>query len=267
MSDSSGGSNLRNQGIWRGVDFSGLTVVLGAGTGQLIRLLDEQAKAADGQVIVLSFGRAPLQALAAPPSGSRLTRIQGRPRQVPVLAEVADLLVVSGVLREIPPAKLDTMTEELWRILVPGGQLRISDIVEPSEAPYNAAWSERNRIVRKLAASLEQPTALAVSLPLVAASVQRAGFENLAVSLLPGYALTDEWLENTVASVRTMASRLTDRSIRDEVLGSCLARLTAAYARGDQRAAERFVLRGSKPGDLALDMEASFVEKDLWTET
>lgn len=267
MSGSSSGSNMRSQGIWRGVDFSGLTVVLGAGTGQLIRLLYEQAKAADGQVIVLSFGREPLQALAASASDSRLTRIQGRPRQVPVLAEVADLLVVSGVLREVPPAKLDPMTEELWRILVPGGRLRISDIVEPGEAPHNMAWSERNRVVRKLAAALEQPTALAVSLPIVAAAVQRAGFENLAVSLLPGYALTDEWLENTIASIRTMTSRLVDRSIRDEVLGSCLERLKAAYARGGQRAAERFVLRGSKPGDLALDMESSYVEEDLWTET
>ena len=36
-----------------------------------------------------------------------------------------------------------------------------------------------------------------------------------------------------------------------------------AYARGNQTAAERFVLQATKAGNLALDMDAAFTEEDL----
>jgi hypothetical protein len=89
------------------------------------------------------------------------------------------------------------------------------------------------------------------------------GFENLGVTVLPGFSLTDAWIEDTVNALRTMAGRVADRSAREEILNHDLPRLVAAYNQGDQRAAERFVLRGTKIGDLALDMEASFTEDDL----
>ena len=66
-----------------------------------------------------------------------------------------------------------------------------------------------------------------------------------------------------VALQRAMAARVVDRQVRDEILQQDLSRLVKAYTREGQRGAERFVLQGTKAGDLALDMEASFTEEDL----
>jgi SAM-dependent methyltransferase len=259
------GQHIEEASLWRGVDFSGLTVVLGVGTGRLINLLNEEVVAAQGRLIVLGYNLAQIKTLAPLQVSSHLTLMQGRPRQIPVLSEAVDLLVVNGVLREVPENRLDVMFEELWRVLVPGGRLRISDIIEPSEAAQHHAWAERNRIVRRLGQALEQPTALSVNLPRAAAALRAVGFENPNLALLPGYVLTDAWLEETVNAMRAMAARVTDRPLRNAILNQDLKRLVAAYAEGEQRAAQRFVLRATKVGELALDMEASFTEDDLLT--
>jgi SAM-dependent methyltransferase len=248
---------------WRGIDLSGVTVVLGVGTGRQIELLNQEIAASGGHLLVLAADRAQLGAVLPLRDHGPLTLIQGRIRQISVLSETVDLLVVNGLLREVPTRRLRAMAEELWRVLVPGGQLRISDIIEPTEAEDNHAWAERNRIVRKLADALERPTALSVDLPAAAAALQSAGFQDLGLSFLPGYALTDAWLEETVNAIRAMASRVVDRQLRHEIVEQDLSDLVGAYAAGQQRAPQRFVLQGSKPGDLALDMEASFTEEDL----
>lgn len=248
---------------WRGVDLSGVTVVLGVGTGRQIGLLNQQIAASGGHLLVLATDWTRLGTVAPLRADGPLTPIQARPRGLPVLSETVDLLVVNGVLREVPTRRLRAFAEELWRVLVPGGRLRISDIIEPTEAVDNRAWAERNRIVRKLADALERPTALSVDLPAAATALQSAGFQNLGLSFLPGYALTDAWLEETVNAVRTMSSRLVDPQVRHEIVEQDLAALVDAYAAGGQRAPQRFVLQGAKPGDLALDMEASFTEEDL----
>ena len=248
---------------WRGIDLSGITVVLGVGTGRQIALLNRQIAASGGHLLVLAADSSQLGAVRPLRIEGPLTPILGRTRSIPVLAETVDLLVVNGVLREVPTRRLRAMAEEMWRVLVPGGRLRIPDIIEPTEAADHRAWSQRNRIVRKLADSLDRPTALSVDLPAAATALQEAGFQNLGLSFLPGYALTDAWLEETVNAVRTMASRLVDPQVRHEIVEQDLAALVDAYAAGQQRAPQRFVLQGSKPGDLALDMEASFTEEDL----
>ena len=248
---------------WRGIDLSGITVVLGVGTGRQIALLNRQIAASGGHLLVLAADSSQLGAVRPLRIEGPLTPILGRTRSIPVLAETVDLLVVNGVLREVPTRRLRAMAEEMWRVLVPGGRLRISDIIEPTEATDSRAWAERNRIVRKLGEALERPTALSVDLPAAAAAIQSAGFQNLGLSFLPGYALTDAWLEETVNAVRNMASRVGDRGLRHEILEQDVADLVAAYTAGQQRAPQRFVLQGVKPGDLALDMEASFTEEDL----
>jgi hypothetical protein len=63
--------------------------------------------------------------------------------------------------------------------------------------------------------------------------------------------------------VRAIASRVGDPYLRQQIIEEGLPRLVSAYQQGDQRAAERFVIKGVRPGDLALDMEASFTEEDL----
>ncbi len=252
-----------NASPWRGIDLSGITVVLGIGTGRQIALLTRQIASSGGNLVVLTPDRAQLGTILPLRSEGPLTPIVGRTRHIPVLSETVDLLVVNGMLREVPPKRLHTVAEEMWRVLVPGGRLRISDIIEPSEIEEERAWTERNRIVRKLADSLARPTALSVDLPAAAAALQDAGFQNLGLSFLPGYALTDAWLEETVNAIRTMTSRLVDAQVRHEIMDEDIAALIAAYARGQQRAPQRFVLQGSKPGDLALDMEPSFTEEDL----
>jgi SAM-dependent methyltransferase len=261
--DPSNGSENLSGAMWRGIDFSGLTVVLGAGTGRLIELLAAQAAISSGNLVVVSQRMEALSALAGLRQQGSLTLIQARPRVVPVMDETVDLLVFSGSLREVPDNRLEAMFGELWRVIVPGGQLRISDIIEPSEAEYNKAWSERNRIVRKLGLALGRPTALAVDLRRAAMAARSMGFDDLAVSVLPGFALTEAWLEETTAAIRMMAGHVVDRDLRNEILSDDLARLVAVYRLGEQRAAERFVLRGAKVGNLALDMEASFTEEDL----
>jgi SAM-dependent methyltransferase len=249
--------------LWRGVDFSGLTVVLGVGTGRLIELLAQQVALARGTLVVISYSLRPLRALAPLRQYSALTFLHARPRQIPVLSETVDLLVVNGVLREVPDARLAAMFVELNRVLVPGGRIRITDIIAPSEAPEHRAWAERNRIVRLLGEALEQPTALAANIQRIAAAARALGLENLNLSFLPGYALNDAWLEDTIVSIRNMAGRLADPALRNRILTSELRRLATAYAQVAQTAAMRFVLSGNKVGELALDMEASFTEQDL----
>ena len=262
---SSNGYHNNDNVFWRGVDFSGVTLVLGVGTGRLIDLLRQQVQQSGGLLLAVSFRMQELERLAAY-WGAELgpaALMRARPRQIPLRDETVDLLVANGVLREVPPEHLETMFDELWRVLVPGGRIRVSDIIEPSEAPYDRAWAERNRIVRKLGWALNRPTALAVDVRQAALAIRSAGFERLGVSLLPGYDLTDAWLQDTVNSLRTMSARLVDRALRDEILNEDVPRLIAAYRQGGQKAAERFVLHGAKSGDLALDMEASFTEEDL----
>ena len=56
---------------------------------------------------------------------------------------------------------------------------------------------------------------------------------------------------------------MVERELRDQILNQDLQQLIASYTRGGQRAAERFVLQGTKIGDMALTMEAPFTEEDL----
>lgn len=251
-----------SQSTWRGVDFSGLTLVLGAGGGRLVDVLAEQVRQADGHLAVVDYQMSALRELE-PGGGRAMQRLRARYRQLPLLAESVDLLVVNGVLREAPEARFAALFEEFWRVLVQGGRLRISDVLEPSEADYDRTWRQRNSIVRALAALLGKPAALAVDLTAAAKALRQIGFEDLSVALLPGLALTEAWLEETVNAVRSMAARLVDRSQRDQIIECEVPKLIEAFAAGNQRAAERFVLSGHKVGSLALDMEASFTEDDL----
>ena len=248
---------------WQGIDFSGTALVLGVGTGRLIQMLVEQASRAAGQLLVTSFQRQSLDALVPLRQNGPITLIQSRPRQIPLVDESVDFLLANGVLRQVPAHLYGAMVEEIWRVLVPGAHLRISDIVEPSEAPYNQSWSVRNAVVRKLAKALARPTALSVDLKGLALALRTTGFEELSASLLPGYGLADAWLQETVESVRTMAAQVADKTLRDAILGADLSLLIDSYRTGGQRAAERVVLKGRKPGDLALEMRASFTEQDL----
>lgn len=249
--------------LGRGVDFSGLTVVLGVGTGRLVELLNQQAASSGGNLIVVSTHIQHLKRLTFLSQQGPLVPIHARLRHVPVLNETVDLLVVNGVLREVPENKLGALFEEFWRILVPGGKVRISDIIEPSEADYDRAWAERNRIVRKLSQALQRPAALSVDLKRVALAMRSVGFEELSISILPGLALTDAWLQETINAVRNMTAGIVDRRVRDEILTRDISSLVAAYSKGEQRAPGRFVLQGNKVGDIALNMEAPFTEEDL----
>lgn len=252
--------------LWRDVDLSGVTLLLGGGTGQLARLLDEQIARSDGQLVVVDYRTALLEALSQVAFSSHTWLIRARHRQAPVLSESVDLVVVNGILRQVPDDRLASIAEEYWRLLLPGGRLRVSDIVDSKDDASTTAWSERNRLVRKMAHAMGRPTAVSVDLKKAAEALQAAGFKGLKVALMPGYPLSDAWFENTVSSVRTMVARVADAAFREQVLSQDLARLREAYTRGGQRAADRFVIRGTKPGDLALDMEASFSEDDLWSE-
>lgn len=249
--------------LWRGVDLSGTTWVLGVGTGRLIELLAQGADSARGQLIVMGRRGAQLQALTPLRAHRSLALVEGRSHQIPALDETVDLLVVSGILREAPASQYEGFGEEIWRVLVPGGQLRVSDVIEPSEAEHDQAWALRNALVRKLGEALGRPTALSVDLRRLALALRTVGFEGLSLSLLPGYVLTDAWLEETANAIRTMAGQIAQRTLRDEILEIDLPRVSAAYQAGGQRAAQRFVLQGRKPGDLSLDMLASFTEEDL----
>jgi len=246
--------------LFQGVDLSGSTVVLGVGTGRLIALLADQVAQADGNLMVVSHSKKALAELRsylqATSVVSPVALFHAREREIPVLSETVDLLVANSVLREVPSSKLFAICEEFWRVLVPGGQLRISDIIEPCDEEHTRTWAERNRIVRKLGKALARPTALAVDLERAAVALRSAGFEDLSLALMPGLPLTDAWIEETVNALRAMTGRLVDRDLRDEILNSDISHFLRTYAAGGQRAAERFVLRGAKVGDLALDMEA-----------
>ncbi len=261
----SGQDGDSNQSIWRGVDFSGLTLVLGAGGGRLVDVLAAQVRQADGHLAVVDYQIPALRELV-PEHGHSPQCLRARYRQLPLLAESVDLLVVNGVLREAPGSRYEALFDEFWRVLVQGGRLRVSDILEPTEADYDQAWHERNAIVRALAALMDKPAALSVDLTAAAKALRQVGFEDLSVALLPGLALTDAWLEETVNAVHGMAARLADRSQRDQIIERKVPNLIAAYAAGNQRAPERFVLSGRKVGSLALDMESSFTEDDLLPE-
>ncbi len=253
----------RVDATWRGVDFSGLTVVLGVGTGRLIEVLARQSAASNGTLLVTDASRRRLESLQPLRKEAPLTLTAARPRHIPVMSDVVDLLVVNGILRDIPKDRLGTFFSEVFRVLVPGGRLRVSDIIEPQDPEHTAAWAVRNDIVRTLALASGRPAAIAVDLKAAALALQRAGFENLSVSLLPGYVLNDEWLEDTVNAIRNLAGRVVQRDVRASVIQQDIPRLVDAYARGDQTAAERFVLQGVKAGNLALDMDAAFTEEDL----
>ena len=253
----------RASDLWRGLDLSGTTLVLGVGTGRMIGLLCEQVALSGGQLLVLAPRSQALEPVAELAAYPHLARLVARGRDLPVRAGSIDLLVLNGALREVPTGRLEQQMEELWRALVPGGKLRVSDILEPGEADYDRAWAQRNAIIRRMAESLGRPTALAADLRRAAMALRAVGFDELHVTLLPGFGLSDVWLEETVTAISTMASRLADRAVRERVLGEGLPALVAAYRAGGQRATERFVLAGRKPGDLHLDMEASFTEQDL----
>jgi len=253
-SDALNGQGSTRNAVWRGVDCSGLAVVLGVGTGRLIKLLNRRVAASEGSLVAVSHDLGRLKALVPLMQEGPLALVHGRPGQIPALSGVVDLLVVNGILRQVRERQLEAMFDELWRVLVPGGLVRISDVIEPSRAPYNLAWAERNRIVRKLAKSLGRATALSVDVQGAAVGLRSAGFEDLHVSILPGYGLTDNWLQKTVNALRSMTARVVDRQVRNEILEQDISRLVRAYAQGGQRGAERFVLQGTKAGDLALTM-------------
>ena len=169
--------SLSQDDIWRGIDFSGLVVVVGAGTGRLIQLLAEQVALAQGQMIVLSYQQSSLVGLdQVLPENAQVLLMQGRSRQLPLAAECVDLMVVNGVLREVPETHYGRFFEEIWRVLVQGGQLRVSDIVEPSEEPHSRAWAQRNALIRALGAALKQPTAVAVDVRAAALALRADRF-------------------------------------------------------------------------------------------
>ena len=264
MAENETSSQFEQDPLWRGIDLSGITAVLGPAGGILLQTLAEQAAAVGGGIVIaLGYEIEPLQQIQPLAADLPLASVNARIRQLPLLDETVDLLVMNGTLRQVPPRRLDTMLEELWRVMVPGGQLRIADIMEPSEADYNEAWRLRNDVVSMLGQALEQPVALHVNLRDAAAALARVGFEDLSVNLLPGMPLTDGWLEGTREAVQAMAARVGDPALRRAIIQVYLPELLAAYAQGEQRAAERFVLSGRKIGDMALDMQASFTEEDL----
>lgn len=242
--------------LWRGIDFSGVTLVIGVGSGRLVELLDERVDASQGRLIVVGDRKQKLQQSTPEREKVGLTAIQAHLRDIPLLDQTVDLLVMSGVLRQVPEARLDVTFDELWRVLVPGGQLRISDLLEPPEAEHTQAWTQRNAIVRKLGRALDEPTAVSVDIQHAAKTLRSAGFDDLGISILPGAPLTQEWLEETIRAVRAMTSRVVDRKMQQQILNEDLEKLVKAYNQGDQRAAERFVLRGVKAGDVALNPES-----------
>ncbi|MHB1354674.1 MAG: class I SAM-dependent methyltransferase [Anaerolineae bacterium] len=248
---------------WRGLDFSGTTLVLGVGTGRQVPLLADKCRLAEGSLVVADINLERLRAVQSEQSDSVITWVQARLRQIPLCDEVVDLLVLNGLLREVPTARLAVVCDELWRVLAPGAKVRIADMLEPSEVDYHHAWTERNRIVRRLGLALEKPTALAVDITAAAKALRSTGFEDLHIAILPGYALTEAWLEETFEAIRGMAGRVADPDLRHFILRQDLERLGAAFAQGDQRAPQRFVLQAGKPGDLSVAMESAVTADDL----
>jgi SAM-dependent methyltransferase len=253
--------------LWRGVDLSGNTLLIGLGEGHLAEALALQGqRSGTGYTIALGDRQAELARIASSATGLPLGYVNGRLRALPFVDESIDLVVLNGSLRQVRPNALLPFFEQVWRVMVPGGAIRIADVLEPSEAPYNEAWRIYNGIIETVARSLGRSTALYASLQTAAAAMASIGFDDLNVTLLPGLPLTDAWLEHTEEAVMAMASRLVDTALRDRVLTQDVRRLISAYRSGEQRAAERFVLRGTRVGNLALDMRASFTEEDLQVE-
>jgi SAM-dependent methyltransferase len=250
--DETGSPQRENGSLWQGLDLSGVTLAIGSGSGQLLSSLADEIALAGGTLLVTSWER---QSLAALTSETWASACQATMQHVPLRPETADLAVYIGTLRDVPEAHLRSVLIELWRVLVPGGRFRIADLVEPTDMPYNAAWRERNEITRTLGRIMERPVSLSVDLKRTAVVLQDLGFEGLQVALLPGAGLTDQWLQETISALRTLAARLVDVDTRRRILEQDVPRLIDAYAQGDQRAAERFVLSGYKPGNLAVQME------------
>ena len=255
--------NEQSADLWRGVDLSGITLVLGVGAGRLVELLAQEALQADGLVVLTSYARAALATSAELSATLPIERLCCRPRHLPLADASVDLCVVNGSLREVPVTHYRTFLEELWRVLTPGGHLRISDLIAPSGSPSGATWERRSAMIAELGHAMGRPVALHADPVALAAAMREVGFESMAVSLLPGYALTDEWLSDTIEAIRAMASRVGDPELRRKLLDDDLRALIASYRAGDQRAAERFVMRGNRVGDLALDMETAGTEEVL----
>ncbi|MGC9359165.1 MAG: class I SAM-dependent methyltransferase [Anaerolineae bacterium] len=250
--DETDSSQRENGSLWQSLDLSGVTLAIGSGSGQLLSSLAEEIALAGGTLLVTSWER---QSLAALTSETWASACQAQIQHLPLRPETVDLAVYIGTLRDVPEAHLRSVLIELWRVLVPGGRFRIADLVEPTDMPYNAAWRERNQITRTLGHIMERPVSLSVDLKQTAVALKDLGFEDLQVALLPGAGLTDQWLQETVNALHSLAARLVDVDIRQRILEQDVPRLIEAYAQGDQRAAERFVLSGYKPGNLAVQME------------
>ncbi|MCE5258200.1 MAG: class I SAM-dependent methyltransferase [Chloroflexi bacterium] len=248
---------------WRGVSFSGVTLVLGTGTGRQVPLLAEKIRQAEGLLVVADVATAHLDALREQLVAPDIAWVQARARSIPLLHESVDLLLLNGLLRELPTERFGLLFEELWRTLVPGGQLRIADILDASEDPAHHAWAERNRIVRRLGLALRRPVAVSVDLRAAVRLLRGTGFEEMRATLLPGYILTDAWLQETAEAIHGMAGRVVDANLRRLILNEDIERLAQAYMQGEQRAPERFVLQAVKPGDLSVAMESPFTESDL----
>ncbi|MGI6374705.1 MAG: class I SAM-dependent methyltransferase [Anaerolineae bacterium] len=243
--------------LWSGVDLSGVTLVIGLGTGQLLQLLAEEAQRAGGIVVLASYLQPALAAVAELAAHLPVERVCCRPRELPLADGTVDLCVVNASLREVPLPHYRTFLDELWRVLVPGGHLRISDVLAPTDAPTALTWRRRCDLITRLGQALGRPVALHADARALAIAMQEVGYESMAVSLLPGVSLTSEWLGETVEAIRAMVSRVSDAELRQELLERELPALIAAFQRGDQRAADRFVVRGNKVGNLALDMETA----------
>jgi SAM-dependent methyltransferase len=249
--------------LWRGVGLSGITLVLGVGAGRLVELLAQEALQAGGLVVLASYARSALDTCAELSARLPIERLCARPRHLPLADASVDLCVINGSLRETPVARYRTLLEELWRVLVPGGHLRVADLIAPSGEPTGATWARRSAMIAELGQALGRPVALHADVRALAEAMREVGYESMAVSLLPGYALTDEWLSDTIEAIRAMSSRVADPEIRRKLLDRDLRALIASYRAGDQRAAERFAMRGNKVGNLALDMETAGTEEVL----
>jgi len=258
MTDSEHSGNL-----WRGVDLSGITLVLGVGAGRLVELLARGALESGGLIVLAGYARAALGASDHLAATLPIERLCCRSRRLPLLDSSVDLCVINGSLREVPVTHYRTLLEEVWRVLTPGGHLRVSDLIAPGGDPSTVTWLRRTKIIAELGQALGRPVALHADVRALAEAMRDVGFESMAVSLLPGYGLTDEWLSDTAEAIRAMASRVGDPEVRRKLLESDLRALIASYRAGGQRAAERFVMRGNKVGNLALDMETAGAEEVL----
>lgn len=249
--------------LWSGVDLSGITLVIGLGTGQLLEMLAVEAQQAGGLVVLVSYLQPALEAAGDLATQLPIERVHCRSRQLPLADGSVDLCVVNGSLRDVPVPHYRTFLDELWRILVPGGHLRISDILPASDSPEALTWRRRCDLISRLGHAMGQPVALHADARALAKAMQETGYESMAISLLPGLALTPEWLGETVEAIRSMVSRVGDAHVRDDIIEVDIPALIASFRHGEQRAADRFVVRGNRVGNLALDMETAGTEAVL----